>query len=430
MGMTLCEKILAKAVGRKRLEAGEAIEPAVDIAMSHENASIVVDHFLAAGRGGDEPARLWDASKVAIIFDHRTPAENPATANDQKRVREFVRSQGIGKFHEIRGDEGGICHQVLPENGYVRPGMVVVGTDAHTATQGALGTMAWGVGTMEMASIWRTGRVPSMVVPPTIKVLLEGRLPEMVSAKDIILALIGKIGARGAEHRVLEFHGSALESMTVSNRMVLSNMAPEAGAMAGIIPADFETLRYLSEEAGLQESLHPLEADATASYEQTVRLSVRNMEPQIACPHTVDNVKPVSAVEGKRVDQIVIGSCTNGRLDDLALAAKILRGQKVARSTRLLVFPASGRVYREAMEKGYIQDLMEAGAVVMNAGCGCCSGLHQGILGDNEVALSTTNRNVRGRMGNAGGSIYLCSPAVAAVSALTGCITDPTKVGC
>jgi len=427
MGATVAEKILAKAAGKARVSPGDVVEPQVGLAMSHENAALVINQFKEIFKDTGLEPKVWDPSRIAIIFDHRVPAESAKTANNQKKIREFVAQQGITKFHEIRGDEGGICHQILPENGYVRPGMVVVGTDSHTTTHGALGAIAWGIGATEMAAVWALGRVLNVEVPPTIKVVIEGELPPLVSAKDIILYLIGKISAQGANFRVMEFHGSTAKAMPTSSRLVLSNMSVEAGATAGIFPADEETVRYLREEAGVTDELEMVVPDADAQYEKVIEIDVSKLEPQVACPHTVDNVKPIGSVEGRKVDQIVIGSCTNGRLDDIEIAARILKGKKIARNARMLVFPASGRIDREALERGYIQTLMEAGAVVMNSGCGCCLGVHQGALADGEVALSTTNRNFKGRMGNPNAEVYLCSPATAAASAITGVITDPRK---
>jgi 3-isopropylmalate/(R)-2-methylmalate dehydratase large subunit len=427
MGATLAEKIYGKAVGKAAVQPGDVIEPQVGLAMSHENAALVINQFKEIFKDTGLEPRVWDPDKIAIIFDHRVPAESAKTANNQKKIREFVAQQGIKKFHEIRGDEGGICHQILPENGYVRPGMIVVGTDSHTTTHGALGAVSWGIGATEMAAVWALGRVLNVEVPPTIKIIIEGELPPAVTPKDIILYIIGKLTAQGGNFRVFEFHGSTVKNMSTSGRLVLANMSVEAGATSGIFPPDEETERYLREEAGVTEPLDMLAPDPDAKYEKTVEIDASKLEPQVACPHMVDNVKPVSQVEGVKIDQIVIGSCTNGRLDDLAIAAKILEGKKVARNVRMLVFPASGRIYRQALQAGYIQTLMEAGAVVMNSGCGCCLGVHQGALADGEVALSTTNRNFKGRMGNPNAEVYLCSPATAAVSAITGVITDPRK---
>jgi 3-isopropylmalate/(R)-2-methylmalate dehydratase large subunit len=425
--MTVVEKILARASGRDSVGAGDVVEPAVDLAMSHENAALVINQFHAVFLGTNLEPRLWDPSKIAIIFDHRVPAESPKTASNQKKVREFVAKHGITRFHDIRGDEGGICHQILPENGYVRPGSVVVGTDSHTTSHGALNTFAFGIGATEMASVWALGVALNIEVPATIKVEVNGRFAPHVGPKDLILHLVGLLTAEGANYRAIEFHGDTVRGMSTSGRLVLCNMTVEAGATAGLVPGDDETVRYLREEAHVTDPLTLVTPDADAAYERTITIDAAALGPQIACPHTVDNVKPIDAVAGTKVQQIVIGSCTNGRLDDIEAAARILKGRKVARGTRMLVFPASGRIFQEAMEKGYVADLMRAGAVVMNSGCGPCLGVHEGALGDGEVALSTTNRNFKGRMGNPNSEVYLCSPEVAAASALTGAITDPRK---
>lgn len=428
MGMTLSEKILARAAGLSSAKAGDVVEPAVDLAMSHENAALVINQFREIYDGTGHAPTVWDPRRIAIIFDHRIPAESAKTATNQKKIREFVAAQGITKFHDIRGDEGGICHQILPENGYVRPGTVVVGTDSHTTTHGALGAFAFGIGATEMASVWALGIALNIEVPKTIKIQIDGAVSLGISAKDIILNIIGKLTAEGANYRALEFHGTGIQGMSTSSRLVLSNMSVEAGATVGIVPPDGETVRYLQEEAMVNGAIPLLSPDPDAIYERTLMIDAASLVPQIACPHTVDNVKPITDVRGKRVHQIVIGSCTNGRLDDLEIAAKIMHGKRVQRGVRMLVFPASWRIYKEAMRRGYLSDLMEAGAVIMNPGCGCCLGVHQGALGDNEVALSTTNRNFKGRMGNPGAEVYLCSPAVAAASALRGEISDPREV--
>ncbi|MFN8092782.1 MAG: 3-isopropylmalate dehydratase large subunit [Vicinamibacteria bacterium] len=427
MGMTVVEKILARAAGRDAVRAGDVVEPAVDLAMSHENAALVVNQFTEVFQGTGLEPKIWDPSRIAIIFDHRVPAESPKTASNQKKVREFVAKHGITRFHDVRGDEGGICHQILPENGYVRPGSVVVGTDSHTTSHGALNAFAFGIGATEMASVWSLGVALNVEVPTTIKVVVNGAFAPSVGPKDLILHLVGLLTAEGANFRVIEFHGKTIEAMPTSGRLTLCNMTVEAGATSGIVPGDGETVRYLREVAGVADPITLVTPDDDAVYERTIEIDAAKLAPQVACPHTVDNVKPVDAVLGTKVHQIVIGSCTNGRLDDIAAAASILRGKKVARGTRMLVFPASARIYQEAMEKGYVLDLMRAGAVVMNSGCGPCLGVHEGALGDGEVALSTTNRNFKGRMGNPNSEVYLCSPEVAAASAVTGVITDPRK---
>lgn len=326
MGMTVVQKILARATGRASVKVGDVLEPTVDLAMSHENAALVINQFLDIHKDTGIEPRVWDPPKIAIIFDHRVPAESSKTATNQKKVREFVEKQGITKFHDIRGDEGGICHQILPENGYVRPGAIVVGTDSHTTSHGALGAFAFGVGATEMASLWTLGTVLNVEVPGTIKVVVQGEFPFFVSPKDLILHLIGRISAEGANFRVIEFHGKTIQKMPTSGRLVLCNMSVEAGATSGIVPADAETERYLREEAEIIDTLDRVLPDADAVYDQIIEIDASQLVPQIACPHSVDNVKPIDSVEGTKVDQIVIGSCTNGRLDDLAMAARILKG--------------------------------------------------------------------------------------------------------
>jgi 3-isopropylmalate/(R)-2-methylmalate dehydratase large subunit len=427
MGMTLVQKILARASGQPSVNVGDVVEPRVDLAMSHENAALVINQFAEIYQGTGIPANVWDPSKIAIIFDHRVPAESAKTASNQKKIRDFVGKQGIGKFHDIRGDEGGICHQILPENGYVRPGHVIVGTDSHTTSHGALGSFSFGIGATEMASVWTLGSVLNVEVPGTIKVVVNGKFPAHVYPKDLILHLIGKLTAEGANFKVIEFHGEAISSMSTSGRLTLANMTVEAGATSGIVPPDGETMRYLRDEAGVTGTIETTSPDPDARYERVIEIDASALTPQVACPHTVDNVKPISQVKNVRVHQVVVGSCTNGRLDDLESAARILKGKKVAAGVRMLVFPASWRIYREALKLGYLVDLMDAGAVIMNPNCGCCLGVHQGALGDGDVAISTTNRNFKGRMGNPNSEVYLGSAAVAAASAITGFITDPSE---
>ncbi len=427
MSQTLVQKILAKSVDKPYVEIGEILEPKVDLAMSHENAALVINQFLEIFKGTTYEPLVWDPDKIAIIFDHRVPAESSKTATNQKKVREFVNKQGISKFHDIRGDLGGICHQILPEYGYIQPGKVIVGTDSHTTSHGALGAFAFGIGATEMAAVWALGRILNVEVPASIKVIVNGDFPPYVFPKDLILYLIGQISAEGANYKVLEFCGETISKMKTSGRLTICNMSVEAGATAGIVAPDNETVRFLRDEAGYTGEIEFIESDANADYERIIEIDVSKLEPQIACPHTVDNVKPIGEVEGIPVQQIVIGSCTNGRLDDLKVAAEILQDRKVSPNTRMLIFPASAKIYNQALDLGYISVFTKAGALVMNPGCGPCLGIHQGALGDGERALSTTNRNFKGRMGNPNSEVYLCSPAVAAASAITGVITHPKK---
>lgn len=428
MAMTYIQKLLARACGRDQVEVGDILELPVHLAMSHENAALVINQFNEIFATTGIQPNVWDPQRIAIIFDHRVPAESAKTATNQKKIRGFVSEQGIEKFHDIRGDEGGICHQILPENGYVRPGQIVVGSDSHTTTHGALGSFAFGIGATEMAAVWALGSILNVEVPGSIKVVVNGQLSKGVYPKDLILNLIGLLSAEGANFKVIEFHGEAIRDMPTSGRLVLCNMAVEAGATAGVVPPDAETRRYLRDEAGVQGEIDMFGPDPDAQYDRVVEINADELDPQIACPHTVDNVKSISLVKGKKLDQIVVGSCTNGRIDDIEIVARTLRGKHVAKGTRMLVFPASWRIYTEALKNGYITDMVLAGAVVCNPGCGPCLGVHQGALGDNETALATTNRNFKGRMGNPGAEVFLCSPAVAAASALTGVISDPREV--
>ncbi|HUK62781.1 MAG TPA: aconitase/3-isopropylmalate dehydratase large subunit family protein, partial [Dongiaceae bacterium] len=362
---TYVQKLLARACGKAAVAVGDVLEPPVHLAMSHENAALVINQFQEIFQGTGRSAKVWDPDRIAIIFDHRVPAESPKTATNQKKVREFVGQQGIRKFHDVRGDVGGICHQILPENGYVRPGMIVVGTDSHTTTHGALGAFAFGIGATEMAAVWTLGRALNIEVPGTIRVDVHGALRPGVYAKDLILHLIRTLTAEGANYKVIEFHGEAIRTLPTSGRLVLCNMSVEAGATAGVVPPDAETERYLREEAGVKDALELCGPDPDAVYDRVVTIDASALEPQVACPHTVDNVKAIGEVQGRRVHQVVVGSCTNGRLDDLEIAARIVKGRHVADGTRMLVFPASWRIYHEAMERGYLSDLAKAGAVVV-----------------------------------------------------------------
>jgi homoaconitate hydratase family protein len=404
MSMTLAEKILARASGRSRVAPDEIVVADVDLAMSHENADLVRKAFLEIGA-----PRVWDPEKIVIIFDHRIPAESEKTAATHKAVREFVRQQGIRHFYDV--GRGGICHQVLADNGHVKPGMVVVGTDSHTTTHGAFGAFATGIGATEMAGVWVEGRL-WFKVPSTIRIEVEGEFAPWVSAKDLILWIIGKLGAAGADYRAVEFDGSAVRRMSVASRMVLCNLSMEMGAKVAFTPVA---------EIG---------PDTEAEYERTlhIHLGYDIPEPQIACPHSVDNVKPLSALGEVKVHQAVLGSCTNGRLEDLEIAARILAGRRVHPDTRLIVIPASQRICLEAMRLGYLETLIEAGAIVNPPGCGPCVGVHQGILAAGEVCVSSTNRNFIGRMGSKDSFVYLASPAVVAASAVAGRIIHPEAV--
>ena len=423
MGMTLAEKILACAAGRESVAPDEVVIASIDLAMSHENADLVRKSFLEIG-----VERVWDPERIVIILDHRVPAESEKTAATHKAIREFVRAQGIRHFYDV--GRGGICHQVLAENVHILPGMVVVGTDSHTTTHGAFGAFATGIGATEMAGVWTEGKL-WFKVPATIRIEVEGELPLWVSAKDLILYIIGKLGADGADYRAVEFDGPAIRGMTIASRMVLANLSMEMGAKVSFTPVDDKLLAWLADRTGSRVAWRSdFAPDADARYERVLHVDAGRevQEPQIACPHAVDNVQPVSAVRGIRVDQAVLGSCTNGRLEDLEIAAGLLAGRRVHPGTRLLVIPASQQIYLEAMRLGYVQTLVEAGAMVNPPGCGPCVGVHQGILAAGEVCISSTNRNFVGRMGSKESRVYLASPAVVAASAIAGRIAHPAEV--
>lgn len=414
--MTLAEKILARKAGKDQVKAGEIVQAKVDVAMSHENGRMVKKSFEKIG-----VSKVWDSDKIVIIFDHRVPAESERTAAGQKELREFVKTQGISSFYDINV---GVCHQVLAEEGFSRPGILLVGTDSHTTTAGALGAFATGVGATEMAAVWATGEL-WLRVPETLKIVVNGKLPRGVYAKDIVLKVIGIIGADGADYKAMEYSGEAISALTVASRMVISNLSMEAGAKTAFVIPDQVTEDYVKPRAkGTYEMTVP---DPGATYLSEHTFDVSDLEPQLACPHQVDNVKGISEVQGTKIDQAVIGSCTNGRLEDLAEASRILEGRKVNPGVRLLIIPASWSIYRQALKDGIIETLIDAGAVVLNAGCGPCLGAHQGCLAPGEVAVTSTNRNFQGRMGSAEASLYLASPATVAASAIEGKLADPRK---
>jgi len=418
--MTLAEKILARASGRERVSPDQIVVARVDLAMSHENADLVRKSFLEIGL-----ARVWDPSRIVIVFDHRIPAESEKTATTHKAVREFVAAQGIEHFYDV--GRGGICHQVLPENGHVWPGMVLVGTDSHTTTHGAFGAFATGIGATEMAGVWAEGAL-WFKVPSTLRIEVQGEFRPWISAKDLILYIIGKLGADGADYRAVEFDGPAIRRMTVASRMVLANLAMEMGAKVAFTPVDEILLDYLRPR--VPQKLEMIAADADAVYERVIQVDAGQdiLEPQIACPHAVDHVQPLSALGEVPVEQAVLGSCTNGRLEDLEVAAHIVAGRAVHPRTRLVVIPASQQIYREAMRLGYLETLVAAGAIVDPPGCGPCVGVHQGILAAGETCVSSTNRNFLGRMGSKDSLVYLASPAVVAASAIAGKLAHPESI--
>lgn len=416
MGLTFAEKILSRKSGRQ-VTAGQIVEVEPDFILSHDNTAAILSIFLKLGA---KMVRYPD--RHVVVLDHCAPAADEKYARNHQVIREFVRAENIRNFFDVGR---GICHQVLSEEGYALPGLLIVGSDSHTTTYGAFGAFATGIGRSETAAIMATGRI-WLKVPETMKVVIEGSPPPFVGAKDIALRIAREIGADGALYQAIEFAGATVRAMSIGGRMVLANFSVEMGAKIGYVAPDEKTLAYVGERA--RKSFAAVTSDDDAQFKRKLNFDVSDLEPQVARPHTVDNVCPVSEVEGTRVDQVFLGTCTNGRIEDLADAAVILREKKIASSVRMLVIPASSSVYREAIEKGYIETFIDAGAVILNPGCGPCLGAHQGVLAPGEVCLSSANRNFKGRMGCKEGEIYLASPAVVAASALTGSITDPRRI--
>jgi len=415
--MTIAEKILARASGREKVSPNEIVMAQVDVAMSHENADVVLRSFRDIG-----VKKVWDKEKIVILFDHRIPAESEKTAATHKRLRAFVKEQNIKYFYDMKE---GICHQILPEFGHCRPGEVLVGTDSHTTTHGAFGTFATGIGATEMAGVWATGEL-WLKVPESIKISVSGSFKDYVSAKDLILRIIGELGSDGANYNAVEFHGETIRNMSIASRMVLSNLSMEMGAKVAFIISDEKTVSYVQKNS--DKKFEIILPDENAQYIRELNIDITNLESQVACPHSVDNVKSLKEIAGTEIHQALIGSCTNGRLEDLAIAAKILEGKTIHPDIRLLVIPASRRIYLEAIKKGFIEIFVKAGGLVLNPGCGPCLGAHQGLLAPEEVCVATTNRNFKGRMGSPESFVYLASPAIVAASAITGVISEPTEV--
>ena len=414
MGQTFAEKVLARKAGLTSVVPGQIVIVSPDRLLTHDNTAAISKLFRRIG-----VERIADPAMSVIVLDHVTPPANEAYATNHQVIRNFVKEQGIAAFFDV-GE--GICHQVMPEKGHVWPGAVIVGSDSHTPTHGAFGAFATGIGRTEAAAVLATGSI-WLRVPDSIRVDITGRLPDRVTAKDVILHVIGHVGSGGASYCSVEFHGDTMQDMSIAGRMVLTNMAAEMGAKNAVVEADAKTHRWLL--GRVSGGYTPEQADPDASYLASYGFDISDLSPQVAIPHAVDNVAPVTDVEGIRIEQGVIGTCTNGRLEDLAAAAKILRGKRIAQAVRLLILPASREVLLAAMKEGIIQDLIAAGATLLNPGCGPCLGAHQGCMAPGEITISTANRNFRGRMGSTAAEIYLASPATVAASALAGAIADP-----
>lgn len=422
MGKTLTEKIFSGVVGRD-VTAGETVLAEVDWIMSHDTTTpLAIEAF---GRLENAP---FHAEKVVFVFDHIVPAPHPSGATLHRRILEFARANGVEHVHYGRG----ISHQILPELGYIWPGALIIGADSHTCTAGAFGAFAAGMGSTDIAVAWATGGT-WFEIPETIRVDISGSLQDRVAAKDLGLHLVKAIGTMGAAYRAIEYAGSAVEALEIPDRMTLSNLAIEMGGKAGLVAADGKTAGYLEgrlNPGGKRPvtSLTEFHADPDGAYERVIEIDAGKIRPQVAVPHGLERVVDVGDVAGVPLDQVFIGTCTNGRYEDFRTAANILEGRDVAPQLRLICTPASQEVYVRMMEDGIATTLVKAGAVITNPGCGVCIGRHQGVLGDGERCLSTMNRNFQGRMGSPNAEIYVASPAVAAASAVAGAIADPREV--
>jgi len=417
--VNIAEKILALASGRDEASPDEIVEAKVDVAMANEiTGPLAIEAFQKIGI-----EKVWNNQHIVMILDHQVPAESIKSAVLHKIMREFAREQRIKKLYDI--GFGGVCHQIMPEKGHVRPGELIVGADSHTCTYGAFGSFATGIGSTEMAAVFATGEI-WLRVPHTIKMDINGTFQRFVTPKDLILSIIGQIGADGAIYKAIEFTGPTIENMSIGGRMTLCNMTVEMGAKTGIINPDEATLAYVKSRT--DKPFKMLKSDPDAVYEKTLEIDVSGLEPKVACPHSVDNVKPASEIGDVNIDQAFIGSCTNGRLEDLQLAAEFIKGRKVKDGVRLLITPASQEVYLQALEHGLLEIFVKAGAYICNPTCGACFGGHMGILAPGETCVSSSNRNFIGRMGSPDAKVYLASPATVAASAIAGRIIDPREL--
>jgi len=416
MKQTMVEKVFSRKAG-KDVRAGEYVVLPVDRAMCHEGFLLSCAKLIASGI-----TKVWDPDKVVVVLDHYVPAPDVRMADAHVKIRKMAKQCGLKHYF---GEREGICHQVMVEKGLARPGDLIVGTDSHTCTYGGLAAASTGIGTSEMAYVLATGDL-WFLVPNSIQIMLNGKLPDRVYSKDISLALAGRFGSEFAQYRSIEFTGDLVKNLSIDSRLVLSNMSVEFGAKFGLFPVDGVTHDYMKSVG--QQDIEELYPDNGAQYEYTYKFDVGNLEPMIALPHTVDNVKPVREVAGEKVDQVLLGSCTNGRLEDLRIAAGIMKGKEVAPSVRMYVYPASRQVMLQAMDEGIMQTLSASGAIICSASCGPCFGSQGGLLGSGEVCISSTNRNFKGRMGSPDAKVFLASPATIAASALTGKITDPREV--
>ena len=419
MGMTMTQKILANKAGLEEVHAGQFIEAGIDLCLGNDiTTPVAIKEFRRTGK-----ANVFDKSKVAIVPDHFTPNKDIKAAEQCKFIREFALEKDIENYFEV--GEMGIEHCLIPEKGLAAPGDAIIGADSHTCTYGALGAFSTGVGSTDFGATMARGKC-WFKVPSAISFVLTGKPGKYVSGKDLILHIIGMIGVDGALYKSMEFSGPGVAQLSMDDRFTIANMAIEAGAKNGIFPVDEKTMEYVNEHVTKDYTV--VEADPDAEYDQVIEIDLSALRPTVAFPHLPENTKTIDEVGDIKIDQSVIGSCTNGRMSDLRIAADILRGKKVKKGVRTIIFPGTQKIYLQALEEGLIKDFVEAGAVFSTPTCGPCLGGHMGILAKGERAVSTTNRNFVGRMGHVESEVYLASPAVAAASALTGKLTDPEKL--
>jgi len=416
VGQTIVQKIISRKLGGKGVAPGEIVLLSPDVVMAGGNTAVMVIRTFRE-IGATSP---WNCEKIVVVLDHSTPAESILTANAHRLLRDFCAQHHI----RLYGEQEGVCHDLMIENGHVAPGMFVAGQDSHTPMYGGIGAFGFGVDTSEMGFIWAVGRT-WVKVPETVGIRLQGAIPKGVFAKDIILSIIASLGSDGCNYRAVEFSGAALPQFGISDRLTVCNMCVEMGAKAAFFPSDEIAMTHARHKhVDVASWVYP---DPDATYEKETSFDLSTMEPVAACPHRVDQVAPLRELANVAVHQGFIGSCTNGRLEDLEAAAAILSRRHVHPSVRLLIGPATRRVFQQAVQRGYISTFLEAGALILNAGCGACFGGHQGILADNEVCISSSNRNFKGRMGNPNAAIYLASPATVAASCIAGRIVDPRE---
>ncbi len=416
MGHTIAEKILAAKSGKSSVKPGEIVEAYPDLVMSHTATWRSVSVMEKVGA-----TKLYDPDRLAVVLDHIAPAKSEKNASDHQACRKFATKFGVTKFYDV---DAGIAHLVLMEAGHVAPGDLIVGTDSHCTIYGSLGALGTGIGYTEVASVWITGKL-WMKVPESFKVSLSGGFSPGVYSKDLMLHLIGSLGADGASYKSVEFYGTAA-GLSISERMTMTNLAMEMGVKCAFVPPDAHTEEYLRGRLEDAARYKPVRADADAVYEREIDVELGTLEPMVACPHEVQNTKPIGQVEGTRIDQAFLGSCANAKYEDLAVAARILKGRHVHPGVRFIITPGSKNIMLEAAQTGVLQTLLESGGMFTNPGCGACAG-DGGVMADGEVCLSTANRNFLGRMGSSKAEIYLSSPATLAASAIKGCIADPRE---